>query len=74
MQEQVKPIQENLLVKCPELSKHEGTTGSMVIVTLTNWAAEYNDCAARQHALIDAVRNNQDKEKQDKGWLWRFLN
>lgn len=55
MREPVKPIQANLLVKCPELSKHEGTTGSMVLITLTNWASEYNECAARHNALVDAV-------------------
>ena len=62
MREPVKPIQANLLKKCPELSKHEGTTGAMVLITLTNWATEYNECAARHAALVDAV-NEQTKEQ-----------
>lgn len=36
--EQAKPIQATLLTKCPELSKHEGTNGAAVLLTLTNWA------------------------------------
>lgn len=63
MQEPVKPIQANLLTKCPELSKHEGTTGAMVLITLTNWATEYNECAARQAALVDAVQFDKNEGK-----------
>ena len=33
----------------------------MVLVTLTNWATEYNECAARHAALVDAVKE-QEKE------------
>ena len=53
--EQVPPTQQNLLTKCPELSKHEGTTGAMVLSTMLRWAAEYNDCATRHNGLVDAV-------------------
>lgn len=49
------------MTKCPELSKHEGTTGSMVLVTLTNWAQEYNECAERQKALIDVIQAQEKK-------------
>jgi hypothetical protein len=34
----------------------------MVLVTLTHWAAEYNQCAARQQALVDAVNAYEAKE------------
>ena len=61
MQEKVSPIQANLLEKCPELSKHEGTTGKDVLYTLTNWATEYNECAARHNQLVDVV-NDQGKK------------
>lgn len=61
VQEPVKPIQANLLEKCPELSKHEGTTGKDVLYTLTNWATEYNECAARHNQLVDVV-NDQGKK------------
>ena len=61
MREPVKPIQANLLEKCPELSKHEGTTGKDVLFTLTNWASEYNECAARHGALVDAVKDQGKK-------------
>lgn len=53
--ELVKPYQQNLLKKCPELSKHDGTTGKDVLATLLNWADEYNDCAVRHNGLVDAV-------------------
>lgn len=52
----VDPIQENLLAKCPELSKHEGTTGAMVLTTLVDWASTYNECAARHNQLVDVVK------------------
>jgi hypothetical protein len=55
VQEQVKPIQANLLAKCPQLTKHEGTTGAMVIQTMISWASQYNDCAAKHNALVDVV-------------------
>lgn len=55
VQEPAKPIQANLLEKCPELSKHEGVTGKDVMFTLTNWASEYNECRLRHEKLIDAV-------------------
>ena len=58
VQEQVKPTQANLLKKCQELSKHEGTTGKMVLLTLTNWASEYNECAARHNSLVDVVNQS----------------
>ena len=61
VQEKVNPIQANLLEKCPELSKHEGTTGKDVLYTLTNWATEYNECAARHNQLVDVV-NDQGKK------------
>lgn len=61
MQEPVKPMQANLLEKCPELSKHEGKTGKDIIYTLTTWASEYNECAARHNQLVDAVKE-QGKE------------
>ena len=53
--EQVSPIQSNLLTKCAELTKHEGTTGAMVLSTMVRWATEYNECAARHNNLVDAV-------------------
>lgn len=54
--EQPKPIQQNLLAKCPPLSKHEGTTGAAVIRTMTLWAAEYNECANRHNLLVESVK------------------
>jgi hypothetical protein len=62
VREQVKPIQQNLLTKCEELQKHEGTTGAMVILTLTQWASQYNECLIRHNGLVDAI-NNQKTEK-----------
>lgn len=35
----------------------------MVLVTLTHWAAEYNECAARQQALVETVQAYENKEK-----------
>ena len=61
VQEKVNPIQANLLEKCPELSKHEGTTGKDVLYTLTNWATEYNECAARHNQLVDVVKDQGKK-------------
>ena len=61
VQEKVNPIQANLLEKCPELSKHEGTTGKDVLYTLTNWATEYNECAARHNQLVDVVTDQGKK-------------
>lgn len=59
MQEQVQPIQANLLTKCTELTKHEGTKGADVLLTLTTWASEYNECAARHNGLVDAVTQTE---------------
>lgn len=56
VQEQAAPIQENLLAKCEPLTKHEGKNGSMVLLTLTRWATEYNECAARHNGLVDAIK------------------
>lgn len=53
---QAGPIQQNLLQRCDELTRHEGTTGKMVLLTLTRWAAEYNECAARHNGLVDAIK------------------
>ena len=61
VQEKVNPIQANLLETCPELSKHEGTTGKDVLYTLTNWATEYNECAARHNQLVDVVKDQGKK-------------
>jgi hypothetical protein len=56
VRQEAKPIQQNLLTKCPPLTKHNGTNGVMVLNTLTRWAAEYNECAARHNGLVDAVK------------------
>jgi hypothetical protein len=56
VQEQAAPIQANLLAKCEPLTEHEGKTGSMVLLTLTRWATEYNECAARHNGLVDAIK------------------
>ena len=60
MQEQVAPTQANLLTKCPELTKHEGTTGKMVLLTMTTWATEYNECAARHNELVDVIQKTEE--------------
>ena len=59
VQEQVKPTQATLTIKCPILSKHEGTTGTAVLLTLTSWASEYNECATRHNGLVDAINQTE---------------
>jgi hypothetical protein len=34
----------------------------MVLLTLTNWAAEYNECAARHNGLVDVVQQKPEKK------------
>jgi hypothetical protein len=48
-------IQQDLLVPCPDLSKHEGVTGADVLRTMVSWAREYNECSARHNALVKAI-------------------
>jgi hypothetical protein len=48
-------IQQDLLVPCPDLSKHEGVTGAEVLRTMVSWAREYNECSARHNALVKAI-------------------
>jgi hypothetical protein len=64
--EQVQPIQQNLLTKCPPLSKHEGTTGKAVLDTLLHWASEYNDCATRHNGLVDTVSRTEGGKPDGK--------
>lgn len=45
------------MTKCEELPKHEGTTGAMVLLTLTQWATQYNECATRHNGLVDVVNS-----------------
>jgi hypothetical protein len=54
-----KPRQSNLLHPCPELSPHQGKTGVDVTATLLRWAGEYNACAARHNALIEALKDQE---------------
>jgi hypothetical protein len=57
VQEQVKPIQSNLLTKCDTLPAHEGKTGALMLSTMLAWATAYNECAERHNALVDVVKN-----------------
>lgn len=58
---QTKPMQENLLVKCPEeLPAATGKTGADWIRMAVSWRSQYNECKTRQHGLIEAVKERQD--------------
>lgn len=66
MQEQVKPIQSNLLTKCDVLPVHEGKTGASVLSTLVVWASIYNECASRHNALVDVVKDAIKEDTKDE--------
>ncbi|TXH46574.1 MAG: hypothetical protein E6Q97_29355 [Desulfurellales bacterium] len=53
-----KPVlQANLLQPCPELTEHNGgKDGGSLLATLLEWAGQYHECAARQKALVEAVK------------------
>ena len=54
-------IQENLLVECTlDTPIPEGLTGADVYKTLNEWQTVYNQCSAGKHALIEAVRNDNN--------------
>lgn len=50
-------VQANLLQPCPELAEHNGgKDGASLLATLLEWAGQYHKCAARQKALVEAVK------------------
>ncbi|WP_442915357.1 Rz1-like lysis system protein LysC [Marinobacter sp. OP 3.4] len=52
----VKP-QENLLIKCPKtLPPLTDGTARDVVLTMSDWASQYHDCATRQRGLVDAIK------------------
>ena len=56
-------IQENLLQECTgDTPIPEGLTGTDVYNALNDWQAIYNQCRASKHALIEAVRNDNDSK------------
>jgi hypothetical protein len=54
---QAKPLQASLLTPCQPLPPHQGTTGADVLRTMTLWAGEFNECAERHNALVQALKD-----------------
>lgn len=54
-------IQESTLQECTgDTPIPQGTTGADVLQTLNDWQTIYNQCRAGKHALIQAVRNDNN--------------
>ena len=50
-------IQENLLVKCPNvLPPVSGLTGKDWVKMAQDWSNQYYDCAIRHNGLVDVVK------------------
>ncbi|WP_425353271.1 Rz1-like lysis system protein LysC [Salinicola aestuarinus] len=50
------PIQQNLLTRCPEtLPALTDGTGRDVVLTMREWAGQYQRCAIRHNGLVDAL-------------------
>lgn len=48
-------IPPNLLTKCDNLSKLEGTTGKAIMPWIIQTSAQYKECQAKHNALIKVV-------------------
>ncbi|OLO03435.1 hypothetical protein BTW07_14775 [Salinicola socius] len=56
------PIQQTLLTRCPQtLPPLTDGTGRDVVLTMRDWASQYQRCAIRHNGLLDALNATESE-------------